>query len=98
MKLALAALPTAAAVTACGAETATKIPAAKDLIGTWSQNGAGYEEGKPVTWKDQTLVVEAAEGQGFVGFKEYENEGEDRITSYNVCYTKLLRKLLLIGA
>ena len=67
MKLALAALLTAAAVTACGAETATKIPAAKDLIGTWSQNGAGYEEGKPVTWKDQTLVVEAAEGQGFVG-------------------------------
>ena len=77
MKLALAALLTAAAVTACGAETVTKIPAAKDLIGTWSQNGAGYEEGKPVTWKDQTLVVEAAEGQGFVGFEEYENEGED---------------------
>ena len=77
MKLTIAALLIAAAITACGAETVTKVPAAKDLIGIWSQNGAGYEEGKPVTWKDQTLVVEAAEGQAFVGFKEYENEGED---------------------
>jgi hypothetical protein len=71
MKLTIAALLIAAAITACGAETVTKVPAAKDLIGIWSQNGAGYEEGKPVTWKDQTLVV------AFVGFKEYENEGED---------------------
>jgi hypothetical protein len=74
---ALAALLTAGAVSGCGAETSAKIPAAKDLIGTWAQTGAGYEEGTPVTWKDQTLVVEAAEGQGFVGFKEYHNEGED---------------------
>lgn len=72
-----AVLLSAATVSGCGADTAAKAPAAKDLIGTWAQNGAGYEEGKPVTWKDQTLVVEAAEGQGFTGFKEYDNEGED---------------------
>jgi hypothetical protein len=74
---ALAALLTAGAVGGCGADTSAKAPAAKDLIGTWAQTGAGYEEGKPVTWKDQTLVVEAADGQGFTGFKEYDNEGED---------------------
>lgn len=74
---AFAALLTAGAVSGCGADTSAKAPAAKDLIGTWAQTGAGFEEGKPVTWKDQTLVVEAAEGQGFTGFKEYDNEGED---------------------
>lgn len=74
---ALAALLTAGAVSGCGANTSAKAPEAKDLIGTWAQNGAGFEEGKPVTWKDQTVVVEAAEGQGFTGFKEYDNEGED---------------------
>lgn len=74
---ALAALLTAGALSGCAADTAAKVPAAEDLIGTWAQTGAGFEEGKPVTWKDQTLVVETAEGQGFTGFKEYDNEGED---------------------
>ena len=74
---ALVALLTAGAVSGCAAGTPAKVPAAKDLIGTWAQTGAGYEEGKPVTWKDQRLVVEATEGQAFVGFKEYDNEGED---------------------
>jgi hypothetical protein len=73
---ALAALLTIAA-SGCAAKDDAKVPAATDLIGTWAQSGAGYEEGKPVTWKDQTLVVEAAEGQAFTGFKEYANEGED---------------------
>ena len=71
-----AALLTAGVVSGCGADTSAKAPAAKDLIGTWAQTGAGYEEGKPVTWKDQKLVVEAADRQGFTGFKEYDNEGE----------------------
>lgn len=74
---ALAALLASGAVSGCGAASSVKAPAAKDLIGTWAQTGAGFEEGKPVTWKDQTLVVETVEGQGFTGFKEYDNEGED---------------------
>lgn len=74
---ALAALLTAGAVAGCGADTAAKVPAAKDLIGTWAETGDGFEEGKPVTWRDNKLVVETAEGQGFTGFKEYHNEGED---------------------
>lgn len=77
LSTALAALLTVGALSGCAADTAAKVPAAKDLIGTWSQTGAGFEEGKPVTWKDQKLVVETAEGQGFTGFKEYDNEGED---------------------
>lgn len=77
LSAALVALFTAGVVSGCGAGTSAEVPAAKDLIGTWAQTGAGFEEGKPVTWKDQTLVVEAAEGQGFAGFKEYHNEGED---------------------
>lgn len=77
ISIALAALITAGAVSGCSAESSVRIPAAKDLIGTWAQTGAGYEEGKPVTWTDQTLVIEAAEGQGFTGFKEYHNAGED---------------------
>lgn len=75
--IALAVLLSVGVVGGCGAENSAKVPAAKDLIGTWAQTGAGYEEGKPVTWKDQTLVLEAAEGQGFTGFKEYHNAGED---------------------
>ena len=73
----LVALLAVGVVSGCGAERSAKVPAAKDLIGTWAQTGAGFEEGKPVTWQDQTLVVEKAEGQGFAGFKEYDNEGED---------------------
>jgi hypothetical protein len=74
---ALAALLTAGVVSGCATDTAAKVPAAKDLVGTWAQTGFGFEEGKPVTWKDQKLVVETVEGQGFTGFKEYDNEGED---------------------
>lgn len=73
----LGALLAVGVISGCGAEKSAKVPAAKELIGTWAQTGAGFEEGKPVTWKDQTLVVEKAEGQGFAGFKEYHNQGED---------------------
>jgi hypothetical protein len=73
---ALAAVLTIGAVSGCGAGTSAKVPDAKDLIGTWAQTGAGFREGKPVTW-ETTVVVETVEGQGFTGFKEYDNEGED---------------------
>lgn len=32
---------------------------------------------RTLIWRDQTLVVEAAEGQGFTGLKQYHNAGED---------------------
>ena len=63
------------AAAGCAKETSTAIPTGTDLKGTWAQNGFGYEMGKPVTWKDQTLVIEKAEGAGFAGFKEYNREG-----------------------
>ena len=72
----LAALLTVGAVSGCAAETSAKIPAAKDLIGTWSVTTAGFEGGKHESHKSQ-WVVEAAEGQAFLGFKEYQDPGED---------------------
>ena len=73
---ALAALLTVGAVSGCAAENSAKIPAAKDLIGTWSETAAGFEGGKYGSQKSQ-WVVEAAEGQAFRGFKEYQDPGED---------------------
>ncbi|MEA5443849.1 hypothetical protein [Cyanobium gracile] len=60
----------------CRADSSAQVPAAADLKGTWAQTGAGFERGQPVTWDNQTVVIEAAEGQGFAGFKEYTREGE----------------------
>ena len=73
---ALAALLTVVAVSGCAADNSAKIPAAKDLIGTWSVTTAGFEAGKHEGGKSK-WVVEAAEGQEFVGFKEYQDPGED---------------------
>jgi hypothetical protein len=73
---ALAAVLTIGAVSGCAAETSAKIPAAKDLIGTWSVTGAGFEGGKYESGKGE-WVIEAAEGQAFLGFKEYQDPGED---------------------
>lgn len=73
---ALAALLTVGAVSGCAADNSAKIPAAKDLIGTWSVTTAGFEAGKHEGSQSQ-WVVEAAEGQAFVGFKEYQDPGED---------------------
>lgn len=73
---ALVALLTIGAVSGCAADTSAKIPAAKDLIGTWSVTQAGFEAGKYESGNSQ-WVVEAAEGQAFVGFKEYQDPGED---------------------
>jgi hypothetical protein len=74
--IALAALLTVGTVSGCAAENSAKTPAAKDLIGTWSVTTAGFEAGKHESAKSQ-WVVEAAEGQAFVGFKEYQDPGED---------------------
>lgn len=61
----------------CATGTSEKVPTGGDLKGTWDQTGAGFEQGRYVTWQDQTLVIENAEGQGFSGFKEYTRDGEE---------------------
>ena len=63
------------AAAGCAKETSTAIPTGTDLKGTWAQNGFGYEMGKPVTWKDQTLVIEKAEVPGSPASGEYNREG-----------------------
>lgn len=65
-----------AALTGCGTDTAAPVPNGADLKGTWVQQGTGYENGSPVTWENQTVVIDEADGQGFAGFKEYTREGQ----------------------
>lgn len=60
----------------CGADNSTRVPAADDLRGAWTQSGVGYEQGQRVTWDNQKVVIEAVDGQSFTGFKEYTREGE----------------------
>jgi len=52
------------------------VPTGADLKGTWIQTGAGFEQGAPVTWENQTVVIEEASGQGFAGYKEYQGANE----------------------
>ncbi len=66
----------AALLTIASCSSLPVIPAGSDFQGTWTQTGAGYENGSPVTWENQTLVIEKADGQGFTGFKEYTRDGE----------------------
>lgn len=63
------------AVAGCGSDSSASVPTGADLKGTWSQSGAGFEKGVPVTWENQAVVIEKADGQGFAGFKEYTREG-----------------------
>lgn len=56
--------------------SSVQVPTGEALKGTWIQTGAGYEKGRPVTWENQTVVIEKAKGQGFAGFKKYKREGE----------------------
>jgi hypothetical protein len=60
----------------CAAGGTAEAPTGAELEGTWVQNGAGFEKGVPVTWNDQKVVIEKADGQGFTGYKEYTREGE----------------------
>jgi len=39
-------------------------------------SGVGYERGVRVTSENQTMVIEAAEGQTFTRFKDYTRDGE----------------------
>ncbi len=61
------------AATSC---SSIEVPRGEDLKGMWSQTGAGFESGGPVTWENQTVVIETTKGQGFTGYKEYTRQGE----------------------
>lgn len=63
------------AVAGCGANSSAPAPTGAELKGTWIQQGSGYENGDPVTWENQTVVIDEADGQGFAGFKEYTRDG-----------------------
>ncbi len=64
------------ALGACSSHSSPSAPKGADLKGTWVQTGAGFEKGVPVTWVNQTVVIDKADGQGFAGYKEYTREGE----------------------
>ena len=51
------------------------VPTGADLKGSWVQSGEGFEQGSPVTWENQSVVIDAADGQGFAGYKEYTPAG-----------------------
>ena len=79
ISIALTAAVTALLVTigaGCASNSSESVPTGAELIGTWQQTGAGYERGESVIWVDQVVVIEAADGQGFTGFKEYTKEGQ----------------------
>jgi hypothetical protein len=78
LTVAFAAVGTAAMLTVvagCGSSDSTSVPTGADLQGTWSQSGSGYEAGNPVSWENQTIVIDKADGQGFAGYKEYTPAG-----------------------
>ena len=77
LTIAVAATLAAASITiaaGCGSDSA-EVPTGADLKGTWTQEGAGFEQGESITWNNQTIVIEKADGQGFAGFKEYTPAG-----------------------
>jgi hypothetical protein len=79
ISIALTAAVTALLVTigaGCASNSSESVPTGAELIGTWKQTGAGYGNGEPVIWAEQLVVIEAADGQGFAGFKEYTPKGE----------------------
>lgn len=57
--------------TSCGSDSAASVPTGADLKGTWVGSATGYQAGKPVTWKDEKMVIAEADGQGFGGFVTY---------------------------
>ena len=82
---ALACVGAASAVVAlasgCSAAPSTTVPTGADLKGTWIQAGDGYERGVRVTPENKgfeaTVVIAEADGQGFTGYKEHTDPGEN---------------------
>lgn len=77
LTITMAATLAAASITiaaGCGGDSA-QVPTAADLKGTWTQKAAGFEQGKAVTWSNQTIVIDTVDSQGFAGFKEYTPPG-----------------------
>ena len=79
--LACAGAAVIAVAAGCGPGPAAKVPTATDLKGTWSQAGDGYERGARVTPENKgfeaTVVIAEADGQGFTGYKEHTDPGEE---------------------
>lgn len=59
----------------CSRDSGNRIPTGAELKGTWNQTGAGYEGGVLDTDLDRKIVITAADGQGFTGFKEHSKPG-----------------------
>ena len=81
MRTSIAAIAAAAAVVACltaGCSTASDATPldGEALKGTWKYSGTGFERGQPETWKDNTMVVESADGQNFTGYVEFPTDSE----------------------
>ena len=78
--IAAAAVAFLTALTAgCAAGSNTTAPDAlkgETLKGTWTYSATGFERGAPETWKDETMVVESADGQKFTGYFEFPTDGE----------------------
>ena len=77
----MSAIAAAAAGVAClaaGCSTGSNAKALDGdaLKGTWSYSGTGFERGKPETWKDNTMVIESADGQKFTGYVEFPTDAE----------------------
>ena len=69
----------------CGSDSEAAVPTGADVKGTYVQEGAGFDNGEPATWKDHTIVINAAEGQGFAGYKEYisRSTGQKKRETFN---------------
>jgi hypothetical protein len=76
-----------AAVAGCGSDSATDssttVPTGDELVGTWTQTGEGFGNGAPITWENQTIVIESANGQGFTGVKQYTDNGQPQTELIN---------------
>lgn len=81
MRTSMSAIAAAAAGVACltaGCTTGSNAKAldGEALKGTWTYSGTGFERGQPETWKDETMVVESADGQNFAGYFEFPTDAE----------------------
>ena len=81
MRTSMSAIAAAVAGVACltaGCSTASDAKAldGEALKGTWTYSGTGFERGQPETWKDNTMVIESADGQKFTGYVEFPTDAE----------------------
>lgn len=68
--------------TGCGSGGSADVPTGADMKGTWTiQSSEGFEKGKPGGLSpDSRLVITMAKGQGFGGYKTYNDASEGGTT------------------